>query len=56
MRRLLFSVLASVLLVLALPGVALAQVHQHESETGVAMVRSLESLRDLDYNSWQAVA
>ena len=37
-------------------GLAWAQVHQHENEAGVAMVRSLESLRDLDYDSWQAVA
>lgn len=56
MRRLFFSVLASLLLVLSLPGPAAAQVHQHENEAGIAMVRSLESLRDLDYNSWQAVA
>ena len=35
---------------------AWAQVHQHENEAGTPMVRSLESLRDLDYDSWQAVA
>merc|ERR1712078_14637 len=33
-----------------------AQVHQHEGDNGVPVVRSLESLRDLDYDSWQAVA
>jgi len=33
-----------------------AQVHEHESDNGTRMVRSLESLRDLDYDSWQAVA
>ena len=33
-----------------------AQVHQHNNEAGTPMVRSLESLRDLDYDSWQAVA
>jgi len=35
---------------------AWAQVHQHNNEAGTPMVRSLESLRDLDYDSWQAVA
>ena len=50
------SILAALFLVLITPGLAWAQVHQHENENGVAMVRSLESLRDLDYVSWQAVA
>lgn len=35
---------------------ALAQVHNHPDENGQQVVRSLESLRDLDYQSWQAVA
>ena len=56
MRRMICSVLAALFLVLIAPGIAWAQVHQHENENGVAMVRSLESLRDLDYVSWQAVA
>ena len=56
MRRLIFSVLAPLLLMLGWTSPAAAQVHQHENEAGVTMVRSLESLRDLDYNSWQAVA
>jgi len=56
MRRMICSVLAALFLVLITPGLAWAQVHQHENENGVAMVRSLESLRDLDYVSWQAVA
>ena len=56
MRRLLCCLLAALGLLLLTPGMAWAQVHQHESEEGVAMVRSLESLRDLDYKSWQAVA
>ena len=55
MRRLLCCLLAALGLLLT-PGLAWAQVHQHENEAGVAMVRSLESLRDLDYDSWQAVA
>ena len=33
-----------------------AQVHLHPDENGTEIVRSLESLRDLDYQSWQAVA
>ena len=56
MRRLIFTVLASLVLMLGMSHPAAAQVHQHENEAGVAMVRSLESLRDLDYDSWQAVA
>ena len=56
MRRLICSLLAAVVLLLLTPGQAWAQVHQHENENGVPMVRSMESLRDLDYNSWQAVA
>ena len=55
-RRLLCCLLAALGLLLLTPGLAWAQVHQHENEDGVAMVRSLESLRDLDYDSWQAVA
>ena len=35
---------------------AWAQVHAHPDENGQEVVRSLESLRDLDYQSWQAVA
>ena len=44
------------LLWLGLPAQAAAQVHRHADENGVAVVRSLESLRDLDYQSWQLVA
>jgi hypothetical protein len=35
---------------------ALAQLHAHPDESGTPVVRSLESLRDLDYQSWQLVA
>jgi hypothetical protein len=56
LRRLLVSLLAAVLLLLVTPGVAIAQVHEHQDENGAPMLRSLESLRDLDYQSWQAVA
>jgi hypothetical protein len=33
-----------------------AQLHTHLDENGTEVVRSLESLRDLDYQSWQVVA
>ena len=56
LRRLLVSLLAAVLLLLVTPNAALAKVHQHNDEAGAPMLRSLESLRDLDYDSWQAVA
>ena len=55
MRRLLSCLIAVLVLFIAAPQVW-AQVHEHESENGTRMVRSLESLRDLDYDSWQAVA
>ena len=49
--------LACLLLGLQLaPAAAIAQVHAHPDETGTGVVRSLESLRDLDYQSWQLVA
>ena len=44
------------LLWLGLPGEAAAQLHRHADENGLAVVRSLESLRDLDYQAWQLVA
>ena len=37
-------------------GLPLAQIQSHPDETGTGVVRSLESLRDLDYQSWQVVA
>jgi hypothetical protein len=52
----LLSALMALLLLLGLPGVASAQVHAHPDESGTPVVRSLESLRDLDYQSWQVVA
>ena len=42
--------------IVASPLPALAQVHAHPDESGTPVVRSLESLRDLDYQSWQMVA
>ena len=56
LRRLVFSVVVAVVLLLLTPGLANAQVHLHPDENGTEIVRSLESLRDLDYQSWQAVA
>ena len=55
MRRLLCCLIAVLVLFTAAPQ-GWAQVHEHESDNGARMVRSLESLRDLDYDSWQAVA
>ncbi|WP_216912958.1 MULTISPECIES: DUF3122 domain-containing protein [unclassified Synechococcus] len=44
-------------LILAIaPSAALAQVHAHPDAEGTPVVRSLESLRDLDDQSWQVVA
>lgn len=38
------------------PPPAAAQLHAHNDERGRLVLRSLESLRDLDYQSWQVVA
>ncbi|MCP9823476.1 DUF3122 domain-containing protein [Cyanobium sp. L1E-Cus] len=59
MKHLLSLLLAPLLalgLWLSLPIPAQALVHAHNDENGIPVVRSLESLRDLDYQSWQVVA
>ena len=56
LRRLLCTLLVAVTLLLLTPTAVNAQVHEHQDENGAPMLRSLESLRDLDYQSWQAVA
>ena len=56
LRRLFCTLLVAVMLLLLTPAAASAQVHEHQDENGAPMLRSLESLRDLDYQSWQAVA
>ncbi len=55
MIRLLVALLAMALL-LAAPEAARAQLHTHPGEAATPVVRSLESLRDLDDQSWQLVA
>lgn len=42
--------------VLLMPSPAAAQLHAHSDEGGQPVLRSLESLRDLDDQSWQLVA
>ena len=54
--RFALALLAGILLLLSHGQPASAQVHAHDDENGQQVVRSLESLRDLDYQSWQAVA
>ncbi len=56
LRRLLCTLLVAVTLLLLTPMAVSAQVHEHQDDNGAPMLRSLESLRDLDYQSWQAVA
>jgi hypothetical protein len=48
--------LVALLVVLGSPKGVQAQIQASPTETGTGMVRSLESLRDLDYQSWQVVA
>ena len=54
--RWLLTLVAAVLLLLTPLQPVWAQVHAHPDENGQEVVRSLESLRDLDYQSWEAVA
>ena len=56
LRGLRCTLLVAVTLLLLTPMAVSAQVHEHQDENGAPMLRSLESLRDLDYQSWQAVA
>lgn len=55
LQALLLAVLLCLPLLL-LPAPAAALLHLHDDETGQPLARSLESLRDLDYQSWQVVA
>jgi hypothetical protein len=52
----LISLLLTAALLLGWPAATQAQLHSHPDESGTPVVRSLESLRDLDYQSWQVVA
>ena len=52
----LLSLLLALLVALMQPPPAHALLHNHPDETGIPVLRSLESLRDLDYQSWQLVA
>ena len=54
-RRLLAGLLGLALLLVG-GGPAAAMLQASPGETGTGLVRSLESLRDLDYQSWQVVA
>jgi hypothetical protein len=51
-----FVALIGLVAPLVAPLPAHAQLHTHLDENGSEVVRSLESLRDLDYQSWQVVA
>ncbi|MFM7634143.1 MAG: DUF3122 domain-containing protein [Cyanobacteriota bacterium] len=55
-RSWLAALLLGLLVLLGSPADAQAQIQASPSETGTGLVRSLESLRDLDYQSWQVVA
>ncbi|MFL0774459.1 MAG: DUF3122 domain-containing protein [Prochlorococcus sp.] len=56
LSRGLICLLVATALLLFTPPPAFAQVNSHLNEKGEPMIRSIESLRDLDYQSWQAVA
>ena len=46
---------ALVFLVLARPSIVDAEIQVSENENGLLFTRSLESLRDIDYQTWQVV-
>jgi hypothetical protein len=50
------ALLLGVLVLMGSPAAVQAQIQASPAETGTGLVRSLESLRDLDYQSWQVVA
>ena len=52
----LLSLLLALLVALVQPSPAQSLLHNHPDENGTPVLRSLESLRDLDYQSWQLVA
>ena len=52
----LVALLLALLVALVQPPPVQALLHNHPDETGTPVLRSLESLRDLDYQSWQLVA
>ena len=55
--RQLVALLAALLLGVLHPAPAAAMIHAHpDTTTATGVVRSLETLRDLDYRSWQLVA
>ena len=51
----LLGLFTALLLGLGQPPAAQALLHSHPDENGTPVLRSLESLRDLDYQSWQLV-
>ena len=53
---LLLALAAAVVVTLIQPAPAQALLHNHHDKNGTPVLRSLESLRDLDYQSWQLVA
>jgi len=56
LHRLVSSLLLALGLVLLPAAPVAAELHSHPGDDGTPVVRSLESLRDLDYQAWQLVA
>ena len=56
LKRALICLLLAVVLLLLTPSMAQAHVLANDSDEETLFVRSLETLRDLDYHSWQVVA
>lgn len=56
LKRALICLVTAVVLLLLTPSIAQANVLANDAGEGSLFVRSLETLRDLDYHSWQVVA
>ena len=55
LKRLFFSLFVMLAFLLLTPSIAQAKLQLSEGEDGLLFTRSLESLRDLDYQTWQVV-
>ncbi len=56
LKRTFFTLLLAIVFLLFTPSIAQSKLQFSEGEDGISFIRSLESLRDLDYQTWQVVA
>ena len=56
LKRVVFALFVLLAILVLSPSIAQAKLLFNENEDGTLFTRSLESLRDLDYQTWQVVA